>query len=495
MREFREVRVFAADLTDDEAAALRRSGDVRYVEPALERHLFDAAPRSLTPATRASQYRAQVVPWGIDAVRARELWPLTRGLGNVNVAVFDTGVDAKHPDLGANVAGMYNTLTKSETAADDNNHGTHVAGTIAALDNGIGVVGVAPLAKIWAVKVLNNSGSGTIEQIVAGVEWVIGWKRAVGGNWIASFSLGAEQPSLAEQEALQRLAAEGVLIVAATGNDSRPSLSYPAAYPMVLAVGATDGGARVPLFSNGGAGMGIVAPGVNVASTVRAGTVAASSAHVDGAEVYASAPLAGSGRGDVEAGFVYCGYGGGPSDFPPSVRGNIALIQRGALITFADKAKAAKEAGAAGVLIFNNDDSQPMQGSLIRTADDLSYEWPVTVGISNADGQKLLARGSGTLSIGSWIDDYDVYKGTSMAAPHVAGVAALLWTLAPKAKAVEIQSALLGGARDVGDPGYDLRAGWGLVDAVSSAKILMPQLFGLPAAPPPPLTRRRAVRP
>lgn len=507
VREFEEVGALAADLTADEAQALRRSGTVRYVEEVQERHLFDTTPHALTPATRSSQYLAQVVPWGIDTVRARELWPLTRGSGPVNIAIFDTGVDPTHPDLAGGIGGMYNTLTKGDDARDDNDHGTHVAGTIAARDNGFGVVGVAPEAKIWAVKVLNNAGGGTSENIVEGVEWTIAWKRVVGGNWIVSLSLGAELPSSAERDAFKRLHDEGILVIAATGNDSRASISYPAGYPTVLAVGAIDRSSKVASFSNGGAGIGVVAPGVGVASTVPQNSVAVSSAKLDSGDVYVSTPLGGSASGDVTARYVYCGWGIGPSDFPPSVRGNIALIQRGASVTFNEKVRNAKTAGAAGVVIFNSDDFSPMRWSLILSecinndcrpsADDLAFPWPVTVAISHADGEKLLARGGATITIGAWIDSYDTYNGTSMATPHVTGVAALLWTLAPKASADQIRAAIEAGASDIGDKGYDLRAGFGIADALTSAKMLAPQLFGLPGAPPPPppSTRRRTARP
>src|SRR5206468_12661121 len=132
-----------------------------------------------------------------------------------------------------------------------------------------------------------------------------------------------------------------------------------------------------------------------VASTVPVNSVAVASAKLDLGDTFKSAPLSGSASGDVTASYVYCGYGIDAGDFPATVRGNIALIQRGAAITFNEKVRNAKAAGAAGVLIFNNDDLSPIRWSLILTEcinedcrpspADLAFPWPVTVAVSHAD--------------------------------------------------------------------------------------------------------------
>ena len=149
-RELPVINGFAADLSDDEVAALRQSSAVRYLDPVVERHLLDDfAPR----ATASPLSTAQSVPYGIDLVHAPAVWPYSRG-ANINIVIIDTGITPNHPDLTGHVGG-YNALTHTDDFADDHGHGTHVAGTIAAVDNGIGVVGVAPEARIWSVKALD----------------------------------------------------------------------------------------------------------------------------------------------------------------------------------------------------------------------------------------------------------------------------------------------------------------------------------------------------
>src|SRR6266576_3014797 len=157
---------FAADLTASEAAALAKSEEVRYVSKVIDVHLLDDQPPPAasvdadTPPRYSSQ---QFVPVGIDTVHARDVWPYAKGAGPINVVMLDTGIDYRHPDLKTNYVAGYDTFTKTGDPFDDNKHGTHVAGTIAATDNGFGVVGVAPETKLWAVKVLNRNGQGTTE--------------------------------------------------------------------------------------------------------------------------------------------------------------------------------------------------------------------------------------------------------------------------------------------------------------------------------------------
>ena len=210
-------------------------------------------PRGDVPATAE-----QTTPWGIDRVNAKKAWETTRGAG-VKVAVVDTGIDFTHTDL--KVAGGFNTIDPDVSFKDDNGHGTHVAGTIAGIDNGDGVVGVSPDVTLYGVKVLSASGSGTFADVIEGIQWTV-----ENGMHIANFSLGASRGTQALEDAVNAAAEAGVAIIAAAGNSGR-SVGFPAAYPGALAVAASNSGDGVAGFSSRGPEVDVIAPGVGINST------------------------------------------------------------------------------------------------------------------------------------------------------------------------------------------------------------------------------------
>jgi len=500
------VDAFRADLTDDEAAALRNSPEVTYIETDAVYHAFGLPTK--TAGNELRNLTGQTTPYGVKLVNAPAVWPATRG-ASINVAVLDTGIDVQHPDLQTAYAGGFNTYFgdknfPSETAQpiDDVGHGTHVAGTIAATDNTLGVVGVAPGVHLWSVRVLDSTGSGAISKIAQGIQWVQQQKASLGGDWIISMSLGGCTPSITFSSAISSAINNGILVVAASGNhdptaadtctgganDNSYHVSYPAAYPGVIAVAAVDSTSTIADFSNFGPEVAVAAPGVSVLSTVPRGmgqiaTVTASSGTLT------ASGLSGSPFGTTTDTFVNCGLGKTAADFPASVNGHIALIQRGD-VTFATKVKNAQAAGASAVIIYNKDTSD-LAFTLTGDPADATHVWPLTVAVSLADGQALLAHpGSVTITYGK--DDYANYSGTSMATPHVAGVAALVWSVAPNVTAATVKQALLSTAHDLGDAGVDNLYGHGLVDALAAAKQLNPAVFGSGGQPPatPPLTGR-----
>jgi subtilisin family serine protease len=489
VRAFDFINAFAADLTADEVAALKRSPDVRYISPVVERHA--SWEGSFQPRENGSAYStSQTMPYGVSMIHAPEVWPLTRGRGAVNVAVLDTGVDPTHPDLAANIVGGFNSYTKKNDPIDDNGHGTHVTGIVAALDNNIGVVGVAPEARIWAAKVLDKTGFGWDENVVAGIDWVISRKRELGGDWIMNLSLGSSQSSPLEKEAFRKVVDEGIIVVAAAGNRGFADVQFPAAYPGVIAVGAIDSASKLAPFSDYGPRLSVVAPGVQVISTAPVGSVPAAGVTLDTGTMIAAAPLTGSSRGQIVGPYVSCGLGY-PQDFPATVARKIALIKRGE-ITFNEKVRNAQTAGAMAVVIFNHDTSPFTTWTLIRPGcetipgcDDPKHAWPVTLAVSAADGERLRGDTNRTIDVGSWMDDYRLLSGTSMATPHVSGVVALIWSLAPNAVADRVREALFSSAIDLGAPGFDLTYGNGRVDALAAAKKLAPWRFNLPSPPPP----------
>ena len=214
---------------------------------------------------------------------------------DADVAILDTGIDVDHPDL--NVVGGANCLQSRKrrgrttyycdatvSADDDQYHGTHVAGTVAALDNGVGVVGVAPGARLWAVKVLDSNGSGYTSGIIAGIDWVV----AQGDIEVMNLSLGGSGVSSAYQTAIDNAVASGVTVVVAAGNSAADSANYsPAFVRSAITVSAladfdgleggngtscyaddTEQDDTLADFSNFGVPVDIAAPGYCVYSTI-----------------------------------------------------------------------------------------------------------------------------------------------------------------------------------------------------------------------------------
>lgn len=208
---------------------------------------------------------AQTIPWGINAVKARTA--SNRGLG-IKVCVVDTGVDKTHPDLNPNkiqALGVPGLRNKSD---DDNGHGTHVSGTIAAQDNSIGVVGVAPDVNLISVKALNRQGSGYSSDLANAIDLCISQgARVINASW------GSATNSSIIESAVLRAYAAGVYFVAAAGNESG-SVSYPGALSQSVAISAVDSSMNFAYFSNYGSQVDYTAPGVAVLSTIPGGKYA-----------------------------------------------------------------------------------------------------------------------------------------------------------------------------------------------------------------------------
>jgi subtilisin family serine protease len=224
------------------------------------------APRVGESSSKASGASKLLVPWGVKRVNASQAWDRTTGAG-VKVAVIDTGIDCTHPYLAC--AGGVNLIKPDASPADDHGHGTHVAGTIAARPvDGKGIVGVAPAASLYAVKVLNAEGGGSIATIVEGIAWV-----AENGMNVANMSLGGPG-SDAMYKAVRKAVAAGVTIVAATGNDPAASVSAPASYSEVIAVSASTSEDGLADFATTGPEVDFIAPGKDVESTWPGGKAA-----------------------------------------------------------------------------------------------------------------------------------------------------------------------------------------------------------------------------
>ena len=288
------LRGFSAHLPDDALAAVKSDPRVEFVSEDYAVSINDSDRRGLSSFAHSSPstLAVQSLPTGVNRIDAENL---TNTGAGVDVAVIDTGIFYVHPDLKNKVVGGKNCTTSSGGYLDQNGHGTHVAGTIAALNNGEGVVGVAPGVNLWSVRVLDRYGSGSWSSVICGLDYVTSKAPKNGGPIkVANMSLGGGGVSdnncgLSNNDALHRAICRardaGVTIVVAAGNSGASATGFvPAAYDdAVITVSAlvdTDGkpgGLGVPnyygaddtfaTFSNWGTPVDIGAPGVNIYST------------------------------------------------------------------------------------------------------------------------------------------------------------------------------------------------------------------------------------
>ncbi|MDB5096630.1 MAG: hypothetical protein JWM80_1051 [Cyanobacteria bacterium RYN_339] len=252
-------------------AALAGQPGVEYAEPDF---IFSAptpkrrtgkpvAVRKLaaTAAVNDADFARQ---WGMTKIGMPTVWSHNAGSPTVTVAVIDTGVDVRHPDLQGNLVPGYSVLKGATGPDDDHGHGTHVAGVIAAsANNGIGIAGVAPHCKIMPVKVLGKDGKGDTLDIVAGIVWAVN-----NGAKVINMSLGGTGGSRTLMAAIQYAQSKDVVLVAAMGNDGANAQEYPAGYPGVIGVGASDEEDAIAEFSNFGSWISVAAPGTDIFSTL-----------------------------------------------------------------------------------------------------------------------------------------------------------------------------------------------------------------------------------
>jgi len=258
-RGYQLIPALAVRLPEDEIERLRENSEIAYVEE-------DAVYWAATDAGRAEESDNS---WGARHVFAHTAHANGyRGAG-VKVAILDSGIDYDHPDLSASYRGGYDFVFNDDDPFDDNyeSHGTHVAGIIAAQDDGIGIMGVAPDVELFALKVLDGAGFGLGEWIIAGIDWAV-----ANGMDIVNLSLEGRHTQ-ALQEACDEAYSAGVLLVGAAGNSLAGGwpVAYPAAYDSVIAVTATDSADLPGDFSAMGQELELAAPGVDILSTVAGG--------------------------------------------------------------------------------------------------------------------------------------------------------------------------------------------------------------------------------
>lgn len=443
--ELPDQEAVAAHIPPRALEALRRNPNIEYIERDAPRYPM-----------------AQTMPWGIPAVQADPAGGGVGFAGNANrkVCIIDSGYAGGHEDLpqGFDITGQASTGWNTDTCF----HGTHVAGTIAALGNDKGVVGVMPGGnlKLHIVKVFDGPDCGW--SYASTLVSALSECESAGAN-VISMSLGGTFKSRTEERAFSDAWNRGRLSVAAAGNDGNTRYSYPASYSSVVSVGAVDSSLALASFSQRNDQVELAAPGVGVLSTVGMGSGLASSVAVD-SQAYASAPMDGSFVGSA-SGLLFACAGVGAAGECAGATGRICLIVRGST-SFADKVLECQAEGGLGAVIYNNE-----AGGFLGTLGGTSTAIP-SVSVSDTDGQAMLADAGLFSTVAVETSNYAEYDGTSMATPHVAGVAALVWSLDPTKTNQQIREALTASAVDLGQVGRDTSFGFGMVQAKAAAAFL-----------------------
>jgi serine protease len=453
--ELEPQRVIAAYLPEQALEGIQHNPNVEYVEVDQRRYLL-----------------GQTSPYGITMVQANDPVFSNNNSAGCTVCIIDSGYFRDHEDLQDTGVTGTNDPGTGNWFEDTCGHGSHVAGTVAALNNSVGVLGVNSNGSlnIHIEKVFNGAScawSYSSDLITA----LNRCRNAVSGSGrklVVSMSLGGGVPSSTENNAFQDAYNNGVLSIAAAGNGGNTQTSYPAGYASVVSVAAVDSAGNIASFSQQNSDVEVAAPGVGVLSTT---PFKASTLTVAG-NTYLGANIDGSARVDATGILA----DGGLCDSVGSWNGNVVLCQRG-VISFADKVNNVKNGGGAGAAIYNN-----VAGSFAGTLNGTSTI--PAISMSMEDGQAALPFVGQTSTLANTAgtgNGYEYYDGTSMATPHVSGVAALVWSNFLTKSNADIRAALQTTAQDRGAPGRDNAYGFGIV----KAKAAYDQLASGPPPPPP----------
>jgi subtilisin family serine protease len=433
---FDKLRAFSVTLPPQALSGLRHNPKVESVEPDAPRYPF-----------------GQVTPYGIGKVQAPQAAAAGADGTGFKVCVIDSGIHAGHEDF----AGIAMAGYPAGWDNDQCGHGTHVAGTIAAASNNRGVVGVSPAkVSLYIVKVFGDSCAWSYSSDL--VDAAMHCRDA--GARIINMSLGGTEAVLPEAMYFDALNDQGILSIAAAGNAGTTAMSYPASYASVMSVAATDANNAHASFSQSNAAVDIAAPGVGVFSTYPR-----KDASLDvGAAGYVVGPMEGTAQAEVAGALV----DGGLCTSAGNWAGKVVLCERGS-ITFAAKTANAAAGGAVAVVVYNN-----LPGGFAGTLGGRSTIPAVSA--TQEDGKALVNARLGRLgqiaSVStiphSNANGYAYMDGTSMATPHVSGVAALVWSANPAASNTAVRNALETRALDLGAPGRDNAFGYGLVQALAA---------------------------
>jgi serine protease len=448
--DFPGLRAFAASLPSVAVEALARNPAIEFVEEDPKRYLM-----------------SETVPYGIPMVQATEV---TEGFetveaANTVVCIIDSGLHRAHEDFGK--TGQFSGTNDSGTGnwyEDRDGHGTHVAGTIAALGgNSKGVVGVAAagILPVHIIKTFGDDGTWAYSSsLVTALQRCIDAKG--NRNLVVNMSLGGSLKSRTEERAFNQAYAQGVLPVAAAGNDGNTRLSYPASYNSVVSVAAIDQAKVVAPFSQQNSQVELAAPGVNVLSTypwVSNNSVSAASGTSAAEPIEFAATTDQAGVSAALADGARC-----TATNTAAWSGKVVLCERGD-ISFYDKVLNVQLSGGVAAVLYNNE-----PGGFLGTLGAGNTSTIPAVSIAQEDGQAMVSSALGQSAtvvntppeIGS---GYAFLSGTSMATPHVAGVAAVVWSHGANWSNQQIRDALAATAEDLGPGGRDNAYGFGLIRA------------------------------
>ncbi|OMF34206.1 peptidase S8 [Paenibacillus sp. FSL H8-0548] len=233
----------------------KQSWNTEYAEP----HYLYMTNETIVPNdTLYSEYQ-----WNLPSIETEKGWNISKGNDQVIIAVLDTGVQSNHPDLKGKIVEGINIVDESAEPDDDVGHGTHVSGIIgASVNNGEGVAGLSWYNKIMPVKVLDSSGAGSTYSVAQGIIWAVDH-----GAKVINMSLGNYAQADFLHDAIKYAYEHDVVMIAASGNDNTDRPGFPAAYPEVFAVAATNSSKEKASFSNYGDYIDVAAPGDSIAST------------------------------------------------------------------------------------------------------------------------------------------------------------------------------------------------------------------------------------
>lgn len=471
--KFDSLNSFAVTLPVSALDGIARNPNVELIEDDAPRYITGSTISPAFSVLAQSPYEEQVVPYGIDMVQARDVWDSNHdglvdpgaptGAGKI-VCIIDTGLYIEHEDLmGVDVIGGYGYRSNLPWDEDGVGHGTHVAGTITAMNNNLGVVGVTPgTVSLYIVRVFNDQGNWiNVSTLIDASN-----RCADAGADIISMSLSGAVYSATEEAAFDTHYANGILSIGAASNDGVSTYHYPASYDSVISVGALDATMTWADFSNFNDQVELAAPGVSVLSTVP--FIETNTVTVDSITYYGN-HIENTARGTASGVLVDGGLCGSTNT---SWNGMVVLCERGDY-SFAEKVLNVQNSGGTAALIYNNvpdnfygtiDPNNSTIVGLSLTQEDGQYLVSNMLGMNASVTSNLPVTGSG----------YEAWDGTSMATPHVSGVAALVWSCLPSATNLQVRNALTSTALDLGTAGRDDYYGYGLVQALDACEVLNP---------------------